>query len=134
MTLSAKPKRFARKTSDRKVVWCNLLTFGSETHFGAMSAEGNRIVGERMMLRYKERWQVSPHGAPLTFRNKSRTEWLRRMCEYFRVAVPRGAECLALANEANAYVNRRVRSAIPGAVDAIRRLHGQGHRLHTSSG
>jgi phosphoglycolate phosphatase-like HAD superfamily hydrolase len=97
-------------------------------------AEGNRVVGESMELRYRERWRVSPHGNQLAFRDKSRTLWLNKMCEYVGVAVPGASERLALADETNAYVNRRVRSAFPGAVDAIRRLHGQGHRLHTSSG
>jgi phosphoglycolate phosphatase-like HAD superfamily hydrolase len=117
--------------------WNRLLAGFLKPRLGGQTrdwAEGNRVVAERMELRYKDRWRVSPHGDHLAFRDESRTDWLSEMCEYVGVTVPGASECLALANEANAYVNRRVRSAIPGAVDAIRRLHGQGHRLHTSSG
>ena len=39
-----------------------------------------------------------------------------------------------MATEATAYITRRVHSAFPGAVEAIRELHSSGHALHTASG
>ena len=61
--------------------------------------------------------------------------WLRVMCELVDVDAPTGEEeCLRLHRETNAYVIARVRSAIPGAVDAIRSLHRMGYTLYTASG
>ena len=60
--------------------------------------------------------------------------WLRGMCERVGVPVPPEDESLELARRASAYVTRRVRSAFPGAVEAIRELHARGYALHTASG
>jgi HAD superfamily hydrolase (TIGR01509 family) len=60
--------------------------------------------------------------------------WMRVMCEYVGVPVPPDDEALALEREVSDYVTARVRSAIPGAVDAIRALHDADFTLHTASG
>ncbi len=42
-------------------------------------------------------------------------------------------EAVALADEATAFVTRRVRSALPGVVTAIQTLRRDGYTLHTAS-
>lgn len=61
-------------------------------------------------------------------------DWLRLMCEQVGVSVPGREDAVSIANEAHAHITRRVHAAYPGAVDAIRRLHAEGYRLHTASG
>jgi HAD superfamily hydrolase (TIGR01509 family) len=61
--------------------------------------------------------------------------WIRHMCQLVGVESPADeAACLMLIDESNAWIIPRVRSAIPGAIDAIHRLHEQGYTLHTASG
>ncbi len=61
-------------------------------------------------------------------------EWLRSMCDRVGVVFPDRAEAVSMATEASAYITRRVHSAFPGVVEAIRELHSSGHALHTASG
>src|SRR5262245_19142209 len=56
------------------------------------------------------------------------------MCQHLGIVMPPPAEALALAHEASTFVTQRVYAAIPGVIDAIRMLHGQGYTLHTASG
>ncbi len=61
-------------------------------------------------------------------------DWLRAMAD--RVGVPAPSdddEALALARDTNTFVITRLRSAIPGAVDATRSLAGLGCPLYTAS-
>lgn len=61
--------------------------------------------------------------------------WLRNMCAHVGVLPPEAdAECLDLARRATSYVTERVRSALPGAIDALRALRADGYTLHTGSG
>lgn len=61
--------------------------------------------------------------------------WLIRSCREVGMEPPgEAAERLALAREANDYVTRRVRAAVPGAIPAIRALRRRGYTLHTASG
>ena len=61
--------------------------------------------------------------------------WLREMCELVGVVAPSDdGECSRLTRATDAYVIARVRSAIPGAVDAIHTLHQDGYTLYTASG
>ena len=62
-------------------------------------------------------------------------EWLDGMCSKVGVAAPQDpAAFRRLARECDAYVTRRVRSALPGSVGAIRALHRAGFTLLTASG
>ena len=61
-----------------------------------------------------------------------RARWLSDMCEQVGVPTPDDAESSAIA--ASTWVSERVRSAIPGAADAVRALALRGIVLHTASG
>ena len=67
-------------------------------------------------------------------RRLEQVEWLRMMCEYVGVPVPPEDQCVEVAEEACRHVIPRLRSALPGALDAIRRLRAMGYELHTASG
>ncbi len=56
------------------------------------------------------------------------------MCEIVGVPRPADDETVSLSRAATLYVCRRVRSAFPGVVEAIRELRARGYRLHTASG
>ena len=60
--------------------------------------------------------------------------WVGGMCELLDLPIPPEEECLDLASRALAWITRRIQAALPGAVEAIRRLHRQGYALHTASG
>ena len=76
----------------------------------------------------------SRHGSVGAFVRARRVEWLQLMCAHAGVPCPPPAEALDLANGAHAYVTRRVRAAMPGAVAAVRALRARGIALHTASG
>ena len=61
-----------------------------------------------------------------------RGRWLVDMCEQVGVAAPDDPESSAIA--ATGWVSERVRSAIPGAADAVRALAARDVVLHTASG
>ncbi len=70
-----------------------------------------------------------------TYWREYQIDWLRGMADMLEVALPPSDdEVFALAEAAAAYVTPRVRSAFPGAVDAIRDLHAHGFTLYTASG
>src|SRR6266478_3912379 len=60
--------------------------------------------------------------------------WVGGMCELLGLPTPPEEECLDLAYRALGWITRRIHSALPGAVEAIRLLHRQGYGLHTASG
>lgn len=60
--------------------------------------------------------------------------WLGGMCERVGVPRPPDADCLALGVACEAWVIPQVRSAYPGAIEAIRALRAAGFTLHTASG
>jgi phosphoglycolate phosphatase-like HAD superfamily hydrolase len=63
---------------------------------------------------------------------EERARWLSDMCEQVGVATPGDAESSGVA--ASIWVSERVKSEIPGAVDAVRQLAHSGLVLHTASG
>ena len=75
-----------------------------------------------------------PHEPFATLYREYQLSWMRVMCEYVGVPVPPDEEALALEREVSDYVTARVRSALPGAIDAIRALQDAGFTLHTASG
>jgi FMN phosphatase YigB (HAD superfamily) len=59
--------------------------------------------------------------------------WLPGMCKWVGVPAPREAECMEIALAAENYIIPRVRSAIPGAAEAVRTLWNSGYPLHMGS-
>ena len=96
--------------------------------------EANRVVAELEFKMYKEHPWGQPDADYLSFREKRDEDWLRGMCERIGVLSPSSEGCVRIARETCAFVTRRVRSARPGAVNAIRALHSMGHQLYTASG
>lgn len=68
------------------------------------------------------------------FNRAYQIDWLWGMCEIIGLPPPPADEALDLAERASHFVTRRVRSALPGAAEAIRDLNASGYRLHTASG
>ena len=60
--------------------------------------------------------------------------WVGGMCELLALPTPPEEECLDLAYRALGWITRRIHAALPGAIEAICRLHRQGYALHTASG
>jgi HAD superfamily hydrolase (TIGR01509 family) len=60
--------------------------------------------------------------------------WVIGMCELLGLSIPPEEERLDLAYRALGWITRRIRAALPGAVEVIHLLHRQGYALHTSSG
>jgi HAD superfamily hydrolase (TIGR01509 family) len=79
-------------------------------------------------------FQRRPHVRFATLYREYQLAWMRVMCEHVGIPVPPDDEALKLEREASDYVTARVRSAIPGAAEAIRALHDAGFTLHTASG
>jgi len=62
-------------------------------------------------------------------------QWLRGMCELVGVDAPEDDDrCVQIARDTRAYVTPQLRTAMPGAADAVRVLHAAGYKLHTASG
>jgi phosphoglycolate phosphatase-like HAD superfamily hydrolase len=61
-------------------------------------------------------------------------EWINDMCAIVGVPPPPAEAAIELAHQASDHVIPQVRSALPGATDAIFALHAAGHTLHTASG
>lgn len=70
----------------------------------------------------------------LDFDRSYEIDWLRGMCELVGIPAPNDDDCVEIAHQANRYVIPRVRSAYPGAAEAILALHVAGYRLFTASG
>ncbi|MBA2391163.1 MAG: HAD family hydrolase [Ktedonobacteraceae bacterium] len=60
-------------------------------------------------------------------------DWLGGMCQLVGITLPSIEESITLARQAESYVISRVRSAFPGASEAIRQLDKEGYVLHTAS-
>ena len=94
--------------------------------------EANAIAFEREMAGFEQLFSSMSY---LDAWRDSELRWLREMCELVGVDAPSEDEdCWRLSRETSTYVIRRVRSAIPGVVDAVRSLHQMGYRLYTASG
>ena len=95
-------------------------------------AEANKTVVEGEMARFGEAYSDKTY---LDFWREEELRWIREMCGLVGVDAPSTDEdCSRLSRATNAYVIARVESAIPGAVAAIRSLHGTGYTLYTASG
>ncbi len=97
-------------------------------------AAANRTVATEEFARLVQMLESGGALAYADYRETDARVWLGGMCERVGVAPPPDEEMVALHDEAVAWITRRVRSAIPGAVEAIRALHTAGYQLMTASG
>src|SRR5262249_24311232 len=97
-------------------------------------AEANGIVVIRQLEEYARTMAGRVEVDYAAFLRAAYLGWLGGMCELVGVAVPDEEECVALARRAAEYVIPRVRSAYPGAAEAIRTLADRGYEIHTASG
>src|SRR3954453_15386017 len=61
-------------------------------------------------------------------------DWLAQSCALVGVPRPSDEERIAMGRGVSAWIIPQIRSAYPGAVEAIRLLHDRGYTLHTASG
>lgn len=95
----------------------------------------NMHVARRLFDRHLAHFAESPYSSWHAFWDSYEGEWLGGMCTLVGVDTPADPEeARALARECDEYVTRRVRSALPGAVGAVRRLNHEGYLLQTASG
>jgi HAD superfamily hydrolase (TIGR01509 family) len=96
-------------------------------------AEANRIIIQRILepTNWLRRTQASADYA--SFEQRYWLDWLGDMAQFVGVPTPQEKECISLAQQAENYIIPRVRSAFPGAIDAIQQLHTEGYILHTAS-
>jgi HAD superfamily hydrolase (TIGR01509 family) len=98
-------------------------------------ARANHVVISQQWPEFERFFRESPGQDDRPFRQEMDDAWLAGMCREVGMASPATRlQRLQLADEANAYITRRVRSACPGAAEAIRQLHEAGYVLHTASG
>jgi HAD superfamily hydrolase (TIGR01509 family) len=97
-------------------------------------AEANRSVITRMIA--PAAWQARLQSASdyRSFEYQYQLDWISGMCELVNVPIPGEEQCYRLAVEATVAIIPRVRSAFPGAADAIRAIHERGYTLYTASG
>ena len=95
----------------------------------------NAVVFERQMARFEQGVIFQGNRGFLDVWQDEDKRWLREMCELVGVDAPSEDErCWRLAREVSAYVTRRLRTAFPGAVDALKSLYDTGYRIYTASG
>ncbi len=102
-------------------------------------AEANRIVISRIFEppAWQARLQSVGNYESFDYRRfeyQYQLDWISGMCELVNVPIPDEEQCYRLAVEATVAIIPRVRSAFPGAADAIRALHARGYTLYTASG
>lgn len=98
-------------------------------------AAANFAVASRLFREYEAYFAVDPGASWTAYWAGYEDDWLSGMCAAVGVVPPADRTArLRLARECAAFVTRRVRAVVPGAIGAIRRLHGAGYRLHTASG
>ncbi len=97
-------------------------------------AEANRSVITRMLE--PAAWQARLQSASdyRSFEHQYELDWISGMCKLVSVPIPDEEQCYRLAVEAIVAIIPRVRSAFPGATDAIRAFHERGYTLYTASG
>jgi HAD superfamily hydrolase (TIGR01509 family) len=97
-------------------------------------AAANGIVARRQLEQYTRTMYGRVDADYAAWDRADRIAWTAGMCELVGVEAPPEEECIALSHRAADFITRRVRSAYPGAVDAIRELHARGTVLYTASG
>jgi phosphoglycolate phosphatase-like HAD superfamily hydrolase len=98
-------------------------------------AVANTEAATGLFERHFAHFGAHPYASWHAFWDGYEFEWLAGMCAKVGVAAPEDPVAFRrLARECNAYVTRRVRSALSGSVGAIRSLHRADFTLLTASG
>lgn len=98
-------------------------------------AAANTEVAARLFERHFAHFGANPYASWHAFWDGYEFEWLQGMCSKVGATAPEDPVAFRrLARECDAYVTRRVRSALPSSVGAIRTLHRAGFTLLTASG
>jgi HAD superfamily hydrolase (TIGR01509 family) len=97
-------------------------------------AEANRVVMDDLAARGGWESLMLASTDQADYDRRYFSMWLPGMCRSVGVSAPSEVDSLALGFEAEAYIIPRVRSAIPGVVEAVRELWAAGYTLHTASG
>jgi HAD superfamily hydrolase (TIGR01509 family) len=97
-------------------------------------AEANREVVDAMLEPVAWSSLLTAAADYDDFERRYYAAWLGGMCARVGVVRPPGTECLALGVAAEAEIVPRIRSAYPGAAEALRSLRAAGYELHTASG
>jgi HAD superfamily hydrolase (TIGR01509 family) len=96
--------------------------------------EANKIAAPAAWHAFTKAVEPNPETSFEPLGREMDRAWLASMCEIVGVDTPPDDQCVALTRATAEFVTRRVRSAYPGAIDAIRELHAAGHALGTASG
>jgi len=97
-------------------------------------ADANRIVIQDILEATNWLRRIQMCSDYSSFEREYWLDWLGAMAQLVGVSLPPDEECIQLARQAEDYVIPRVRSAFPGASEAIQHLHAEGYTLHTASG
>jgi HAD superfamily hydrolase (TIGR01509 family) len=97
-------------------------------------AQANRIVSQHILAPANWLRRIQASTDYRRFEYVYWLDWLCGMGQIVGVSLPPEKECVQLAQQAENYVIPHVRSAFPGAVQAIEQLHKDGYTLHTASG
>ncbi len=97
-------------------------------------AEANRAFTDRIFAPSAWEARLAAANDYADFERIYYLDWLWGMCESLGIEPPPEEASIKLAREASAWIISRVRSAFPGAAEAIRLLHERGYILHTASG
>ncbi len=97
-------------------------------------AEANRVVMDDLMA--SGGWDALMRASTdqADYDRRYFAMWLPGMCKWVGVPAPGEAECVAQGLAAEDYIIPRVRSAMPGAAEAVRALWNAGYSLHMGSG
>lgn len=121
----------------RSVQWPRLAGAFFSAQLGGEPADwakANRI--SVAAISEPQSWQARILAAPdyASFEREYWCDWVSNMCLLVGIATPPEEACIELARQAEAHITSRVKSAYPGAIEAICELHTQGYTLHTASG
>jgi HAD superfamily hydrolase (TIGR01509 family) len=96
--------------------------------------DANKLIIDQLLE--PQAWQIRIQSSS-NYKSFDRTyqlDWLGGMCRLIGLPVLPEETCIDLANQATAYIIRRVHSTFPGVIETIRMLSAQGYILHTASG
>ena len=97
-------------------------------------AEANRLVMEDLSARGGWEWLMRAATDQDDYDRRYFALWLPGMCRSVGVSEPDATEWLAMGRAAEDYIIPRVRSAFPGAAEAVLLLRNDGYALHMGSG
>ncbi|HEX5417245.1 MAG TPA: HAD-IA family hydrolase [Chloroflexota bacterium] len=95
----------------------------------------NRVVFDGMWAEFLARAERAPDYDPVADRAREMEVWLRGMAAEVGVAAPENSpDCIALSEDAHAFITSRVNAAFPGVPETVRALHSAGFTIYTASG